>query len=103
MSRFISPESVDTLIHERVRLGIMSALAATPELAFMELRDMLNVTDGNLSVHGRILEEAGYIKIEKSFVDKRPRTTLSLTAKGRTAFQKYIAQLDELVRGADKA
>ncbi|OGR59640.1 MAG: hypothetical protein A2X36_05500 [Elusimicrobia bacterium GWA2_69_24] len=98
MSGFIPPESIDALIHERVRLGIMSALAATPELAFTQLRDMLKVTDGNLSVHARQLEEARYVRIEKSFVEKRPRTTLSLTAKGRAAFAHYLSQLEELVR-----
>ena len=92
MSGFIPPESIDALIHERVRLGIMSALAATPELAFTQLRDMLKVTDGNLSVHARQLEEARYVRIE------RPRTTLSLTAKGRAAFAHYLSQLEELVR-----
>jgi len=96
---FIPPESIDALIHERVRLGIMSALAASPELAFTQLRDMLKVTDGNLSVHARMLEEGGYVRIEKGFVDKRPRTTLSLTAKGRESFKRYVARLEDLVRG----
>lgn len=95
---FIPPESIDPLIHERVRLGVMSALAAAPELAFTQLRDMLKVTDGNLSVHARLLEEGGYVRIEKGFVDKRPRTTLSLTPKGRDAFKRYVARLEELVR-----
>ena len=98
MTRFIQPGAIDPLIHERVRLGIISALAAAPELTFTQLRDMLKVTDGNLSVHDRLLEENGYIKIEKSFVDKRPRTTLSLTAKGREAFKKYLATLEALVK-----
>lgn len=95
---FIPPESIDPLIHERVRLGIMSALAAAKDMAFTQLRDMLKVTDGNLSVHSRQLEEGGYLKIEKGFVERRPRTTLSLTPKGREAFKRYLAQLEELVR-----
>jgi DNA-binding MarR family transcriptional regulator len=99
VSVFISPESLDSLIHERVRLGITSALAAGGELPFTQLRDMLKVTDGNLSVHARLLADAGYVRIDKAFVDKRPRTTLSLTAKGRTAFEKYVARLEDLVRG----
>lgn len=99
MRRFLAPESLDALIHERVRLGIMSALAAAPELAFTQLRDMLKLTDGNLSVHARHLEEAGYLRIEKGFVDKRPRTTLSLTPKGRDAFKRYLAQLEDFVKG----
>lgn len=98
MAPFIPPEIIDALIHERVRLGIMSALAAAPELAFTQLRNMLKVTDGNLSVHARLLEEGGYVKIEKGFVEKRPRTTLSLTPKGREAFRRYISRLEELVK-----
>lgn len=98
MSHFIAPESLDALIHERVRLGIMSALAAAPELPFTQMRDMLKVTDGNLSVHARMLHEAGYVKIEKTFVERRPRTTLSLTPKGRSAFEGYVSKLEELVR-----
>ena len=98
MSGFIPPESIDPLIHERVRLGIMSALAAASELTFTQLRDMMKVTDGNLSVHARLLEEAGYVRIEKAFVEKRPRTTMSLTPKGRGAFSEYLARLEELVK-----
>ena len=95
---FIPPDSLDALIHERVRLGIMSALAAGGDLPFTQLRDMLKVTDGNLSVHAKLLHEAGYVRIEKSFVDKRPRTTMGLTGKGRTAFARYVAGLENLVR-----
>lgn len=98
MSGFIDPEEIDGLIHERVRLGIMSALAAAPEMPFTELRDMLKVTDGNLSVHARVLEKGGYLKIRKSFVGRRPRTTLSLTPKGREAFRAYITRLETFVK-----
>lgn len=99
MTAFIPPEEIDALIHERVRLGVMSALAANPELSFTELRDILKVTDGNLSVHARVLEEAGYVKIAKAFEGRRPRTTLALTAKGREAFARYVAFLEEFVKG----
>lgn len=98
MSAFIAPGALDELIHERVRLGIVSALAAAGEASFTELREMLRVTDGNLSVHARVLETAGYLKIEKEFVGRRPRTTLKLSAKGRHAFSRYIASLEALVR-----
>lgn len=98
MSAFISPDKLDELIHERVRLGIMSALAAGGELSFTELRDMLKVTDGNLSVHARVLAEAGYLKIDKAFVERKPRTSLRLSAKGKDAFQRYVARLEELVK-----
>lgn len=101
MSGFIPPDKLDELIHERVRLGVVSALAAAGELSFTELRDMLKVTDGNLSVHARVLEKAGYLKIEKAFVERRPRTTLRLSAKGREAFQRYIERLEELVKGGN--
>ena len=96
---FIPPDELDELIHERVRLGIMSALAAGGELSFTELRDMLKLTDGNLSVHARVLEKAGYLAIEKAFVDRRPRTSLKLSAKGKDAFRRYVERLEELVKG----
>ena len=98
MSEFIPPDELDQLIHERVRLGIMSALAARGELAFTELRDLLKLTDGNLSVHARVLETAGYLAIEKAFVDRKPRTTLKLSAKGKDSFRRYMAQLEALVK-----
>ena len=101
MSRFIPPDDIDALIHERVRLGIMSALAAAPEMTFTELRDMLKVTDGNLSVHARVLEKGGYLRIKKGFVGRRPRTTLALSAKGKEAFKRYIARLEAFVKQTD--
>ncbi len=99
MSGFIPPDELDQVIHERVRLGIVSALAAGGALTFMELRDMLKLTNGNLSVHSRVLETAGYLVIEKEFVDRKPRTTLKLSAKGKTAFRCYLERLEELVKG----
>lgn len=100
MSPLLTPDLIDGLIHERVRLGIMSALAASPELSFTELRDMLKVTDGNLSVHARVLEKAGYLKMKKGFVGRKPRTTLTLTPRGRNAFRKYLTRLEEFVKQA---
>jgi len=93
----ITPGEIDALIHERVRLGIVSALAMAPELSFVELKDSLSLTDGNLSVHARVLEEAGYVRIEKTFVGRKPRTTMSLTSRGRKAFRKYLEQLQRIV------
>ncbi len=90
---------LNPLIHERARLGIMSLLAARPALAFNEMKAFLETTDGNLSVHLRTLEEAGYVSVEKKFVDRRPRTTARLTRKGRLAFGHYLDVLEEIVKG----
>ena len=88
---------LDRVIHEKGRLGIMSALAAAPQLAFTELRDLLQMTDGNLTSHMRTLQEAGYVAVSKSFQNNRPLTTLALTAAGEKAFRNYIALLAEIV------
>jgi DNA-binding transcriptional ArsR family regulator len=97
MGAIPSPEGIDKLIHERARLGIMSSLAAAGPMTFSELKETLGMTDGNLSVHARVLEEAGYIRIEKRFVGRKPQTTMSLTAKGTTAFKGYVAYLESIV------
>lgn len=89
---------LDRVIHEKGRLPIMSLLAANADLSFTELRDTLQMTDGNLSVHLRTLQEAGYIAITKSFQERRPLTTCALTPLGRKAFEKYINLLEEIVR-----
>lgn len=89
---------LNPVIHERARLGIMSVLAARKALSFSELKAYLDLTDGNLSVHLRILEEAGFVEIDKSFVDRRPRTTVRITKKGRIAFEHYVEVLGEIVR-----
>jgi DNA-binding MarR family transcriptional regulator len=78
-------------------MAIMSLLAAAPELSFTELRDTLNMTDGNLSVHLRTLQETGYVAVTKSFQDRKPLTTCSLTVAGREAFARYIEVLAEIV------
>jgi len=90
---------LNPVIHERARLGIMSLLAAQPVLSFGELKSLLDATDGNLSVHLRTLEEAGYVSVGKAFVDRKPRTTARLTRKGRIAFEHYVEVLGEIVRG----
>ena len=91
---------LDRLIHERIRLAIVAALAANQShsLTFNELKSLLKTTDGNLSVHARKLEEAGYVSCTKSFAGRIPRTEYRLTATGRKAFEKYIDHMEALVR-----
>ncbi len=89
---------LDRIVHEKGRMAIMSSLAATSVLSFKDLRDLLRMTDGNLSVHLRTLQEAGYLAMTKSFVDRKPLTTCTLTSAGRLAFEKYIEILDLIVR-----
>lgn len=91
-------ERLDRVIHERGRMAIMSLLAASESLSFRELKEHLKMTDGNLSVHMRTLEESGYISVRKSFVDRKPRTEYTLTEEGRTAFAEYIHTLEEIVQ-----
>ena len=89
---------LDRVIHERGRLAIMSLLAATPQLSFTEMRDTLNMTDGNVTAHIRTLQEAGYIAVTKAFQGGRPLTSYSLTPAGRKAFTGYIDLLEQIVR-----
>ena len=89
---------LDRVIHEKGRLAIMSALAGTPELSFTELRDTLEMTDGNLTTHIRILQEEGFISVAKSYQNNRSLTTCSLTKAGRKAFASYIDLLEKIVR-----
>jgi DNA-binding MarR family transcriptional regulator len=91
---------LDRVIHERVRLAIVSALAASPSLTFNELKDLLGTTDGNLSVHARRLEAAGYVACEKGFDGRIPRTAYRLTAAGRRAFARYVDHLEALISHA---
>jgi DNA-binding transcriptional ArsR family regulator len=88
----------DRLIHERLRLGIVSALAANESLTFNELKKLLKTTDGNLSVHARKLEEAGYIACQKSFEGRMPKTQYRLTNDGRLALEKYLDHMEALIR-----
>lgn len=88
---------LDKLIHERLRLGIISALAAGETLSFTDLKNLLGTTDGNLSIHARKLEDAGYISCRKSFDDRTPKTEYRLTAAGRRALDAYVAQMEEIM------
>lgn len=90
----------DRLIHEKTRLAIVSALAVNPTLSFNELKSILKTTDGNVSVHARKLEEAGYLTCRKSFEGRMPRTEYALTASGKRAFEKYIGHMEALIRVA---
>lgn len=89
---------LDRVIHEKGRLAIMSMLAATPELSFTELRDTLEMTDGNLTSHMRTLQEAGYVSVAKSYENNRPLTTCSLTAAGKKAFANYVDLLEQILQ-----
>ncbi len=89
---------LDLLLHERGRLAIVSVLAAVERLSFTELRDQVDMTDGNLSIHLQKLEEKGYVAIDKRFVGRRPQTTCRLTRPGRTAFTRYLDHLEAIVR-----
>ena len=93
----------DRLIHEKTRLGIVSALAANPSLTFTELRGVLKTTDGNLSVHARKLEDAGYVSCKKSFEGRVPRTEFALTAAGRRALEKYLGHMEALIKATRNA
>jgi DNA-binding MarR family transcriptional regulator len=88
----------DRLIHERARLGIVSALSVNNSLTFNELKELLATTDGNVSVHARKLEDAGYITCTKSFEGRMPKTEYKLTPAGRKAFEKYLNHMDALIR-----
>ena len=90
--------SLDRLIHERTRLAIVSALAVNDSLTFSELKQLLGASDGNLSVHARKLEDAGYIACTKSFANRLPKTEYRLTAPGRRALEKYLDHMEALIR-----
>jgi DNA-binding MarR family transcriptional regulator len=88
----------DRLIHEKTRLGIVSALAVNPSLSFNEMKAVLKTTDGNVSVHARKLEDAGYLTCKKSFEGRMPRTEYALTAAGRRALEKYLNHMEALIK-----
>ncbi len=92
--------ALDAVVHGRLRLGILSALSAAPSLTFVELKELLGATDGNLSVHARKLEEAGYVACEKGFEGRVPRTVYHLTEKGRKALARYLDHMEALIRAA---
>jgi DNA-binding HxlR family transcriptional regulator len=93
-----SAPALDRLIHERLRLGIISALAANSALSFSDLKSLLATTDGNLSVHARKLEEAGYISCSKYFEGRLPKTEYKLTAAGRRALENYLSHMESLIQ-----
>ncbi len=97
-----APE-LDRLIHERLRLGIVSALAVNESLSFADLKKLLNTSDGNLSVHARKLEEAEYIACTKTFEGRLPRTEYRLTASGRRALERYLEHMEALIRATREA
>ena len=90
--------TLDRMIHERLRLGIVSALFVNESLTFNELKAVLSTTDGNLSVHARKMEEAGYLACEKTFEGRVPRTEFRLTAKGRRALEDYLTHMESLIK-----
>lgn len=90
-------QQLDELIHSRIRLAIMASLAAGTPVNFTQLRDQIGTTDGNLSVHLRKLEEAGYIRVDKTFRQRKPLTLYSLAGAGRVAFEQYIDYLETLL------
>lgn len=97
------PPELDRIIHERLRLGILSALAVNHSLTFNELKKLLQTSDGNLSVHARKLEEADYITCEKSFEGRMPKTEYRMTAAGKKALERYLDEMEELIRATRKA
>jgi DNA-binding MarR family transcriptional regulator len=97
----VKPElflQLDRVIHEKGRLAIMSMLAASPELSFTELRNVLTMTDGNVTTHIRALQQEGYVAVAKSYQNRRPLTTCSLTPAGRKAFAEYVNLLEQIVQ-----
>jgi DNA-binding transcriptional ArsR family regulator len=94
----LTPVALDRVIHERLRLAIVSALAVHETLTFNELKAMLDASDGNVSVHARKLEEAGYVACKKGFDGRIPRTEFRLTAAGRRALERYLAHMEALIK-----
>jgi DNA-binding MarR family transcriptional regulator len=96
----VSIPDLDRTIHEKTRLAILSALAVNPSLTFNQLKEILNTTDGNISVHARKLEEANFVSCRKGFEGRVPRTEYALTAAGRRAFEKYLNHMESLIKAA---
>ena len=96
------PQRLDQVIHDRTRLAILAALAASETLSFTDLKVTTGTTDGNLSVHARRLEDAGYVLCEKTFAGRTPRTEYRLSAAGRRAFEKYLNHMDALIKATRK-
>ena len=98
MSDSLKPDDLDPVIHERVRLAIVSALAVAPEMSFNEIKETLDLSDGNLSAHATSLQRAGYIEIAKTFKGRRPHTTMRLTRAGQKAFRGYVDTLRKIIQ-----
>jgi DNA-binding transcriptional ArsR family regulator len=98
----LSPQRLDRVIHDRTRLAILAALAASEMLSFTDLKAITGTTDGNLSVHARRLEDAGYVLCEKTFAGRTPRTEYRLSAAGRRAFEKYLDHMDAIIKATRK-
>ena len=96
------PERLDRIVHDRTRLAILSALAGSETLSFTDLKTITSTTDGNLSVHARKLEDAGYVLCDKTFAGRTPRTDYRLSAAGRRAFEKYLDHMDALIKATRK-
>ena len=94
----VGAQLLDKVIHERIRLGIVSALAVNDRLTFNELKQLLQTTDGNVSVHARKLEDAGYLSLHKSFEGRVPKTEYKLTAAGRRALERYLSHMEALIQ-----
>ncbi len=103
MNDSIKPDDIDPVIHERVRLSIVSALAVAPDMSFNELKSTLGLSDGNLSAHATSLQRAGYIEIAKTFKGRRPHTTMRLTPIGQQAFRGYVGTLRKIIDKGDEA
>jgi DNA-binding MarR family transcriptional regulator len=101
MKDSVKPDDIDSVIHERVRLSIVSALAVAPEMSFNELKSTLGLSDGNLSAHATSLQRAGYIEIAKTFKGRRPHTTMRLTHIGQQAFNSYVDTLRKIINKTD--
>jgi len=96
------PERLDRVVHDRTRLAILATLAASDAVSFTDLKATTGTTDGNLSVHARRLEDAGYVLCEKTFAGRTPRTEYRLSAAGRRAFEKYLDHMDAIIKAARK-
>jgi DNA-binding MarR family transcriptional regulator len=102
MNDSIKPDDIDPVIHERVRLSIVSTLAVAPEMSFNKLKSTLGLSDGNLSAHATSLQRAGYIEIAKTFKGRRPHTAMRLTPIGQRAFRGYVETLRKLIDKPDE-
>jgi len=91
-------QQIDDVIHSRIRLAIVALLVSVEEAEFNFIKEKVNTTDGNLSVHIKKLEEAGYVSVKKEFVDRKPRTTYALTNNGRKSFELYLDHLEKLIK-----